>query len=207
MGGRCCALVGGGVTGGSDGPLGVAAPSGGMEEVEGTGGRIGCTDVVADGLAGGASAALSVTRTVSRLSGMLEVFEVGVGGSEDIGIEGVCLGGRTAPVCLETGMPPVWRGGGICDVFGCGTSGDGGATAPGRIGGFASDTLLVCLDGEAGGSCLISGTLDVCLDGGAEPNDFASGTLAVCLEGGRLPTCRRSGTLVVNFDGGAGGVG
>ena len=78
-------MVGAGAGGRGGPPVGVGAPpgTGGL-----TGGAIG---TVADGTAGGASAAFKVTRTVSFLSGTLDV----------------CLPSGMLPVCLLRGMLPV----------------------------------------------------------------------------------------------------
>lgn len=80
------------------------------------GGLTGWTEVVALECEGGASEALSVTRTVSRLRGTLMVL------CERFPVSGLVetapdfRGGSTAPVCLETGTLDVCRGCGRCDV-------------------------------------------------------------------------------------------
>ena len=168
-----------------------------------------------------------MTRTVSRLSGTLEVLRVGTGVSDFTETAPVFLGGRIAPVCRETGTLEVCFGAGMCEVFGgsaaaVGGFTTGGATTGGRTGSFISGTLAVCFEGIGAAACFISGTLAVCFDGGIELGFisgtlavcfdgstelvcFISGTLAVCFEGGTEPVCFINGTLDVNFEGAAGG--
>jgi hypothetical protein len=151
--------------------------------------------VVACGLDAGASAAFNVTRTVSLLSGMLMVRWEGRSALVFNGTAPVFRGGRTAPVCLETGM---------LDVGGFTTA---GAATGGRTGCFIKGMLPVCLDGMGAAACFKRGTLAVCLEGIAGASGFDGGVSAGRLGGRAPPTWRRSGTLVVNFDGGAGVIG
>jgi len=114
VGGWLAAAGGVGVADGIDGPLVVAEPGAGIAD-PGTGGLMGWTDVVEPGRAAGASAAFRVTRTVSLLSGMLEVLETGNSGSLFTETAPLLRGGRTVPVCLETGTLAVWRCGGLLE--------------------------------------------------------------------------------------------
>ncbi len=103
--------------GNTDGPLVVAEPCIGMLVLPGTGGRTGGAEPVEDPEAIGASAALSVTRTVSRLSGTFEVFDVVFSGCGFTETAPVFLGGKTAPVWREIGTVDAGGGGGMGDEF------------------------------------------------------------------------------------------
>lgn len=166
--------AGGAVAAGAGG-LGAAGGGAGVLAAGGCGpgGGVGTAALVADGFAGGASDAFSVTRTVSFLSGMLDV----------------CL---VLPTWLAKGTLAVCRDGGAEAPGGLLTGGCvPGCTFAGVTACFMRGIFVVCfvagafavsfLGASAGG--LASGTLDVCLDG-TWPACFKSGTLVVCLDGG-----------------------